>query len=182
MKWLINLLPLVFSQQSFYDFSAQDIDGRIVPLKEFRGKIGLVVNVASECGYTDTEYENLNELYNQFARSGKFEIFAFPCNQFGQQEPGSNAEIRDFVRKEKRVEFKVFSKVLVRYEAENKRVHPAWNWLVERSKEQPRWNFTKYLIDENGLLISHHAHDIPAIELRGRIKDLITKLQMKEDL
>ena len=95
----LSSLALIFNlttAKTFYDFNLLDIEGNFTPLSKYKGKITLIVNVASECGYTDPEYEALNKLHEKFFKSGVFEILAFPCNQFGNQEPGSNGEVMGF--------------------------------------------------------------------------------------
>jgi glutathione peroxidase len=140
----------------FHDFEALDIHGNLVSMKQFAGKKLLVVNTASECGYTD-QYALLQELYDQFGGE-EIEILAFPCNQFGGQEPGSSEEIAAFCSTEFGVAFPLFEKVNVI----GAKAHPIFKWL--QSKEQNgksdykiTWNFWKFLVNEHGELINAYG-------------------------
>ncbi|CAG2245081.1 bsaA [Mytilus edulis] len=121
-------------------------EGKGVDLGQYKGKITLVVNVASECGYTDNHYKALSKIHNHLVTTGRFSVLAFPCNQFGKQEPGTNAEIQKFAKDRYRAKFPVFGKVNV-IESD---VSPAWQYLIDETGEAPSWNFFKYLVNENG--------------------------------
>ncbi|KAG8232611.1 hypothetical protein J437_LFUL010734 [Ladona fulva] len=112
--------------EDFYSFVVKDIRGEDVPLEKFRGKVSLVVNVASECGYTDSHYKALKRLHDILSFHGKFNVLAFPCNQFGEQEPLENDQIEEFAVNEYGVEFPLFGKINVI--GENS--HPAFKYLV----------------------------------------------------
>ncbi|MDR2641769.1 MAG: MBL fold metallo-hydrolase [Planctomycetaceae bacterium] len=134
---------------SFYDFTVTDIDGKEFPLRKLKGKKVLVVNVASKCGLTP-QYKDLQELY-ETKRGDNFEIVAFPANDFGKQEPGTNAEIKEFCNKKYDVTFPIMSKISVA----GKDIHPVYKWLTDKKlngvADAPvQWNFQKFLIDENG--------------------------------
>ncbi len=137
---------------SFYDFRAEDIDGKLVELSAFKGKKVMVVNVASKCGLTP-QYKQLQELYEKYG--GKdFEIVAFPANNFMEQEPGSNSEIKSFCSSNYGVSFTMMSKISVKGDD----MHPVYKWLTQKSKNGVldsgvSWNFQKYLIDEQGRLV-----------------------------
>ncbi len=135
---------------SFFDLSATDMDGNRVNMSDYKGKKILIVNVASECGYTP-QYEGLQKLYEE--RKGDLVILGFPCNDFGGQEPGSNEEIMEFCQTKFSVSFPMFDKVTVK--GENK--PEIYQWLTEKEKngwndESPNWNFCKYVINEQGQL------------------------------
>jgi glutathione peroxidase len=141
---------------SFHDLSATDINGNPVSLSEFKGKKVLVVNTASECGYTK-QYAQLQELYAMYQDKGLV-IIGFPCNDFGGQEPGSEAEIATFCQKNYGVTFPMMSKISVKGDD----VSPVYKWLT--SKEQNgvldakvKWNFHKFLIDEEGRLVAEYG-------------------------
>jgi glutathione peroxidase len=141
---------------SFHDLSATDINGKPVSLSEFKGKKVLVVNTASECGYTK-QYAQLQELYAMYQDKGLV-VIGFPCNDFGGQEPGSEAEIATFCQKNYGVTFPMMSKISVKGDD----VSPVYQWLT--SKEQNgvldakvKWNFHKFLIDEEGRLVAEYG-------------------------
>ena len=137
---------------SFYDFKVKTIDGQDFDLSSLKGKRVLVVNTASECGYTP-QYAQLEELYEAYG--GKdFTIIGFPANNFGGQEPGSNEEIQSFCQKNYGVTFPMMSKISVKGED----MHPLYQWLTTKKMngvmDAPvKWNFQKYLIDEKGNLV-----------------------------
>ena len=161
---LFIVIPSFAQTQTFYDFTANDIDGHKVSMSQFKGKKVLVVNVASECGNTP-QYKQLQELYEKYGDE-KFTIIGFPANNFGAQEPGSNLEIKEFCTKNYGVTFPMAEKVSVKGDD----IHPLYKWLVEQSAnlaknetdeakkkylENPvTWNFTKFLLNEKGELIA----------------------------
>ena len=135
---------------SFYDLSALSIDGKDISFKSFKGKKVLIVNVASECGYTD-QYDDLQYLHRKY--SNRLVILGFPSNNFGKQEPGSNIKILDFCKSNFGVEFQMFEKI----EVIGEKTHPVYKWLTSSSlngwnDKSPKWNFYKYLVDQNGNL------------------------------
>ena len=139
------------TSNSIYDFTLPSIDGKEISLSQFKGKKILIVNTASECGYTP-QYAELEELYK--THSDKLEILGFPANNFGGQEPGSNAEIQSFCSKNYGVTFTMFSKISVKGSDQ----HPLYQWLSSKEsngwcESNPDWNFAKYLINEKGELI-----------------------------
>jgi len=147
---------------SIYDFSARDIDGTERSLAEFRGKALLVVNVASKCGFTP-QYEGLEALHKEWQTRG-FEVLGFPCDQFGHQEPGDEAEIRNFCSLNYGVTFPMFAKI----DVNGDNAHPVYRWLKSEKKgllgtEGIKWNFTKFLIDREGHVVARYAPtDTPA--------------------
>ena len=129
---------------SIYDFSVKDIDHQEISLEKFKGKTLLIVNVASRCGFTP-QYIGLQNLYEKYKDKG-FEILAFPCNQFGSQEKGSNDEIKDFCSNEYNVSFTLFDKI----EVIGDNASPLFKKLTQDAGREIQWNFTKYLINKDG--------------------------------
>ncbi len=139
---------------SLYDFTMNDIDGKPVNLSQYRGKVLLVVNTASMCGNTP-QYSDLEKLYGQYQERG-FEILAFPANNFGQQEPGTNQEIKSFCFTKYSLTFPLFSKISVKGDDK----HPLYRYLTEQSPfpGEVEWNFQKYLIDRSGNVVARYHH------------------------
>ena len=135
-----------------YGFRLPDIDGHPVDLKTFKGKVLLIVNTASMCGNTP-QYAGLQEMYERYQERG-FEVLAFPANDFGQQEPGTNQEIKGFCYTKYSVSFPLFSKISV----VGKDKHPLYRYLTEQSAFPGRvtWNFQKYLVDRSGNVIGKY--------------------------
>ncbi|HQW76560.1 MAG: glutathione peroxidase [Xanthomonadales bacterium] len=139
-----------------HDFSARDIDGNEQALSQYKGKALLIVNVASKCGFT-RQYSGLEALQKQFQGKG-FEVLGFPCDQFGHQEPGDEAEIKNFCTLTYDVTFPMFAKINVNGSA----AHPLYEWL---KKEKTgllgigaiKWNFTKFLVDRDGNVVKRYA-------------------------
>jgi len=141
---------------SVYDFSARDIDGQERSLAEYRGKTLLIVNVASKCGFTP-QYTGLEVLWRSDRDKGLV-VLGFPCDQFGHQEPGDEAEIRNFCSTSYDVTFPMFAKIDVNGEG----AHPLYKWLKSEGKgilgsEGIKWNFTKFLVDRNGQVVRRYA-------------------------
>ena len=134
-----------------YEFSVKDIDGSEVDLSSYKGKVILIVNVASACGFT-SQYEGLQDLFERYKDKG-LEILAFPCNQFGSQEPGSNDQIKTFCEDKYNISFKLFDKVDVIGE----HASPLFNYLNEVAGRDIKWNFTKFLFDQNGNFIKGYG-------------------------
>ena len=130
--------------KSIYDFSVKDIDHEEISLEKFKGKTLLIVNVASRCGFT-SQYTGLQSLYEKYKDKG-FEILAFPCNQFGSQEKGTNDEIKKFCSTEYNVSFKLFDKI----EVIGDNASPLFKKLTQDAGREIQWNFTKYLINKDG--------------------------------
>lgn len=137
---------------SLHSISVRTIDGRDTTLAEFSGRALLIVNVASQCGLTP-QYSGLQSLHARLADRG-FAVLGFPCNQFGAQEPGSEAEIQRFCDSRFQVTFPMFAKVQVNGAG----AHPLFQWLKSQSGGADiGWNFAKFLVDRNGTLVSRHA-------------------------
>lgn len=140
---------------SFYDFKMTAINGEEIDFSQYKGKKVLVVNVASECGFTP-QYTDLQDLHEQY--EDKITILGFPANNFGGQEPGSNDEIASFCKKNYGVTFQMFEKISVK----GQDMHPLYQWLTDKDKngwndQEPTWNFCKYLINEKGELVKFYA-------------------------
>lgn len=138
--------------KNFHDFVVEDIDGNTYDLASLKGKKVLVVNTASECGYTP-QYEGLQELYEQFGNED-FTVIGFPANNFANQEPGSDEEIKQFCKKNYGVTFPMMSKISVKGNDQ----HSLYKWLTMakfngKMDSDVKWNFQKYLINENGELV-----------------------------
>ena len=159
-------------KESFYDFKANDINGKEVSMSSFEGKVVLIVNVASGCGFTP-QYEGLQKLYDEHKEEG-LEILAFPCNQFGEQEKGDGEEIKNFCEKNYSITFPIFEKV----EVNGNDAHPIFKFIKEQKKgfmgtESIKWNFSKFLLNKNGEVIKRYGSlDIPE-NLENDIKELL---------
>jgi glutathione peroxidase len=157
---------------SVYDYSAETIDGRQLSLGDFTGKVLLIVNTASHCGFTP-QYEGLQQLHTALSPRG-FAVLGFPCNQFGKQEPGDASAIADFCASNYHVTFPLFAKVEVNGDG----AHPLYRFLKEQCPglmgSQPiKWNFTKFLVDRSGKAISRYAPTTTPKALTGHIEALL---------
>jgi glutathione peroxidase len=146
---------------TIYDFSVQDIHGKAVKLDRYRDRVLLVVNTASKCGFTP-QYKGLEALYQKYHGKG-LDVLGFPCNQFGEQEPGTAKEIADFCEINYGVTFPLFAKIDVNGE----RAAPVYKFLKEAKPgllgtEAIKWNFTKFLVDRKGKVVARYApNDTP---------------------
>lgn len=133
-------------QMSFYGFSANDIDGKEVSMKAFQGKVVMVVNVASKCGLTP-QYATLQALYERYKDRGLV-VLGFPANEFRGQEPGSNAEIKEFCTRNYSVTFPMFEKIVVKGPG----IHPIYQWLLSQTdpSQDIDWNFAKFVVSRDG--------------------------------
>ncbi len=137
--------------------TVKDINGKEVKLSDYKGKVLLIVNVASYCGFTK-QYSGLEEIYKKYKEKG-FEILAFPCNQFGEQEPGTNEEIKNFCSSKFDVTFKLFDKI----DVNGKGKSPLYSVLTDNEvtgKADVKWNFEKFLIDKNGNIVSRYSSKV----------------------
>jgi glutathione peroxidase len=137
--------------------TVKDIDGKSVNLSDYKGKVLLIVNVASYCGYTK-QYAGLEKIYKDYKDKG-FEILAFPCNQFGEQEPGTNEEIKNFCSSKFDVSFKLFDKV----DVNGKNQSPLYSILTNNEitgKSEIKWNFEKFLIDKEGNVVARYPSKV----------------------
>lgn len=166
--------------KSFYDFEAWTIDGKLKSMAEYRGKVLLVVNTASKCGFTG-QYAGLQQLYDANKGDG-FEVLAFPCNQFLGQEPGDNAEVKSFCELTYSVTFQLFAKIEVNGEG----AHPLFAFLREAAPgvmgtTAVKWNFTKFLVGRDGRVVGRYAPSTPPLDLRGAVRALLEENQNQEE-
>lgn len=155
-----------------YDFSANTLDGKPVSLRDYAGKVLLVVNTASKCGFTP-QYEGLEALYKQYRDRG-LTVLGFPCNQFGAQEPGTADEIGSFCQKNYGVSFPMFEKIDVNGDG----AHPLYRWLKSNAKgvlgtEAIKWNFTKFLVDRQGQVVDRFAPNTKPEDLKPEVEALL---------
>jgi glutathione peroxidase len=143
------------SPRTLADFDARAIDGREIELSSYVGQVVLVVNTASQCGFTP-QYQGLQELHDRFGEQG-FVVLGFPCDQFGHQEPGSDDEISGFCERNFGVTFPLFSKI----EVNGAGAHPLFQWLRSEKGgllgDRIKWNFTKFLLGRDGTVIGRYA-------------------------
>lgn len=159
---------------SIYSIQAKDIRGKEISLQDYKGKVLLIVNVASRCGFTP-QYLGLEELYRKWKDKGLV-ILGFPCNQFGKQEPGTETEINEFCQKQYQVSFPLFSKI----EVNGPHSHPLYQLLKTQAKgmlgsESVKWNFTKFLVDQNGNVVKRFAPIEKPESIEKSIRDLLEK-------
>ncbi len=140
---------------SLYQLEVRSLEGQPVPLSTFQGRVTLLVNVASACGFTP-QYEGLERLHQMYASRG-FSVLGFPSNDFGKQEPGTPEQIRDFCTTKFHVTFPMFEKVQTKAGAGQSPVYAA---IAKSAVELPKWNFGKYLLDRNGNVIRFFASDV----------------------
>jgi glutathione peroxidase len=157
---------------SVYDYSAKRLDGSDESLSHYRGQVLLIVNTASECGFTP-QYAGLEALYDKLHGAG-LTVLGFPCNQFGAQEPGGEAEIGQFCEKNYGVTFPMFAKI----EVNGERAHPLYEYLKDAKpgllgSENIKWNFTKFLIDRGGEPVARYAPQTKPEELVEPIRKLL---------
>jgi len=158
--------------QSIYDIKVDDAFGFERDLSEYKGKVMLIVNTASKCGFTP-QYEGLEKLYQQYKEQG-FVVLGFPCNQFKNQEPGSNEEIQEFCKVNYGVTFPVFAKV----DVNGKDTHPLFELLKAQARglggsKAVKWNFTKFLVDNEGNVINRFAPSTPPEKCADDIEELL---------
>lgn len=159
---------------ALYRVTAELLDGQPLPLSYFKGRVLLIVNTASHCGFTP-QYAGLEELYEAYNRDG-FEVLGFPCNQFGKQEPGTAGEIGEFCARNYKVNFPLFAKV----EVNGPGAHPLYRILKSAcpgwfGMERIKWNFTKFLVDREGRVVSRHAPSARPEKLRPAIEGLLAQ-------
>ena len=157
---------------SIYDFDVNTISGKSVPLANYQGKVLLIVNTASKCGFTP-QFSGLEKLYEELHEQG-LEILGFPCNQFLKQDPGSDTEISEFCSLNYGVTFPMFSKI----EVNGEHTHPLYRHLKTEAKgllgsEKIKWNFTKFLVDRDGKVIKRYAPNTEPKDIEKDIKDLL---------
>lgn len=156
----------------FYQIDVTDLAGQRVPLQQFAGQVCLVVNTASLCGFTP-QYAALEQLYQRYQAQG-FQVLAFPCNQFGQQEPGSSEQIQQFCQRQFAVSFPVFA----RLEVKGPTAHPLYQYLTQArpglfGTQAIKWNFTKFLINRTGEVVDRFAPQTRPERLEPRLRQLL---------
>jgi glutathione peroxidase len=156
-----------------YDFSARTIDGKSRKLSDYKGKVLLVVNTASQCGFTP-QYKGLEALYEKYKDKG-FAVLGFPSNQFGAQEPGPDSEIAEFCEMNYGVTFPMFSKI----DVNGADAHPLYKYLTSTKKgllgsEAIKWNFTKFLVDKKGNVVERYAPTTKPEELEKDVEKALS--------
>lgn len=157
---------------TLYSFNATSLAGAPVSLDTYRGKVLLIVNTASECGFTQ-QYAGLQKLYDQYESRG-FSVLGFPCNQFGKQEPGEAAQIGAFCERNYGVTFPMFGKIDVK----GGNAHPLYRYLTDEAPgifglKAIKWNFTKFLVDRNGNIVKRYAPSTKPDEIAADIEKLL---------
>jgi glutathione peroxidase len=157
---------------SAWDFEARAIDGELMPLAQFRGQVALIVNTASQCGFTP-QYQGLQALQDRFADRG-FVVLGFPCNQFGRQEPGSDQEIAQFCETRYAIRFPMFSRI----DVNGSDSHPLFEFLKSSRPgllgiEAIKWNFSKFLVDRDGRVVERYAPTTDPAAIAGDIERLL---------
>ena len=165
------LTSSAFAASSVHEFSLPSIDGAPAPLSAYKGKVVLIVNVASKCGYTP-QYSGLEKLYEKYKDYG-FVILGFPANNFGAQEPGTNEEIKTFCSRNYNVTFPMYSKISV--SGDDKA--PLYQFLTGATGGEIKWNFTKFLVDGDGKVIARFESKIApdSTELVGAVEKALHK-------
>ncbi|XP_066339906.1 probable glutathione peroxidase 2 [Miscanthus floridulus] len=157
---------------SIYDITVKDIRGDDIKLSEYAGKVLLIVNVASKCGLTSSNYKELNVLYEKYREKG-LEILAFPCNQFAGQEPGSNEDIQETVCSRFKAEFPIFDKI----DVNGKDAAPLYKYLKSQKGgflgDGIKWNFTKFLVDKDGKVVERYAPTTSPLKIESDIQKLL---------
>jgi len=154
-----------------YDFTAKSLAGEDVPLKQFEGTVLLIVNTASQCGFTP-QYQGLEALHRELSPRG-FAVLGFPCNQFGGQEPGDAKQIADFCESKYEISFPLFGKI----DVNGGNAHPLYNYLKREKSgllgSSIKWNFTKFLVDRAGQVVARHAPTATPQGLKKEIEALL---------
>lgn len=156
----------LFAASSVHDFTLNSIDGKPAPLAAYKGKVLLIVNVASRCGYTP-QYTGLEALYERYKNQGLV-VLGFPANNFGAQEPGSNEEIKTFCSSKYNVTFPMYAKISVKGDD----MAPLYQFLTSSNGGDVKWNFTKFLVDGNGKVIGRFESKVTpeSPELTGAVE------------
>ncbi|MDO4852542.1 MAG: glutathione peroxidase [Clostridia bacterium] len=154
-----------------YDFTVKDTNGNDVSLEQYKGKVLLIVNTATGCGFTP-QYEGLEKMYRELNEKG-FEILDFPCNQFGNQAPGTDAEIVSFCKLKYDVSFPQFKKI----EVNGANEAPLYTWLKQQKGgvlgSAIKWNFTKFLVDRDGNVIERFAPTVTPEKIEEKVKEIL---------
>lgn len=166
------------NESPIYQFNAELLDGRKIGLDQFRGKVLLIVNTASKCGFTP-QYAQLEEIYRRYKIDG-FEVLGFPCNQFGNQEPGTAAEIASFCQCNYGISFPMFAKI----DVNGQNAHPLYQYLKQTKQgrlpwltgSRISWNFTKFLVRRNGQVEARFGPSAKPARLAARIESLLNEI------
>ncbi|KAM4745732.1 putative glutathione peroxidase 8 [Anableps anableps] len=162
-------------QKDFYSFEVKDAKGRTVSLEKYRGKASLIVNVASHCQHTEESYKSLQELHRELGTS-HFNVLAFPCGQFGDTEPGLSRDIEAFAKSTYGVTFPFFSKIkILGTEAE-----PAFRFLTDSVQKIPKWNFWKFLVNQEGKVVRFWRTDESMESIRKEVTALVREIIIKK--
>ncbi|XP_051129990.1 probable phospholipid hydroperoxide glutathione peroxidase [Andrographis paniculata] len=160
------------TEKTIHDFTVKDIDGKDISLSKFKDRVLLIVNVASQCGLTSSNYKELTHLYEKYKPQG-LEILAFPCNQFGGQEPGSNPQIKEFACTRYKAEFPIFDKV----DVNGPNTAPVYQFLKSNAGgflgALVKWNFEKFLVDKNGKVVERYPPTTSPFQIEKDIKKLL---------
>jgi glutathione peroxidase len=172
LLWSLLLGTKEQNMASIYDFEVQTIEGETITMEKYRGKVLLIVNVASKCAFTP-QYEGLEKLYEKYEKQGLV-ILGFPCNQFDEQESGSNSEIASFCRLSYSINFPMLSKI----EVNGENTHPLYRYLKSQKSgflgsQSIKWNFTKFLVDREGNVIERFASMTKPLALESDITALL---------
>lgn len=155
-----------------YSFKAKALDGTDIDFSKYKGDVLLIVNTASECGFTP-QYTGLESLHKKYQEKG-LKVLGFPCNQFGGQEPGNSSQIGTFCKKNYGVDFQMFEKI----DVNGKEAHPLYKYLTEEKpgvmgSEAIKWNFTKFLVDRKGKVVKRYAPSVKPEEIDSEISKLL---------
>lgn len=171
LTWLFSGAGKAQTKQHFYDFKANSLQGKEISMKSYEGKVVLIVNTASKCGFTP-QFAGLEELYKKYKDQGLV-ILGFPCNQFAHQDPGTNAEIGEFCTANYGVTFQMMEKI----EVNGDNAHPLYKYLKDALGgtlgDSIKWNFTKFLIDRNGYPAKRFAPTVKPADLDADIVSLL---------
>ena len=163
-------MPKEDKQMSIYDYTVRDAEGNMIELSQYKGKVLLIVNTATGCGFTP-QYQGLQEIYDKYKDKG-FEILDFPCNQFGHQAPGTNEEIHDFCQSRFGITFKQFDKIDVNGENES----PLYTYLKSQKGgmmgSKIKWNFTKFLVDKDGNVVERFGSTTTPEKIEKTLKEM----------
>ena len=157
-----------------YEFTAKSLDGKDIDMAQYKGDVLLIVNTASQCGFTG-QYSGLEQLHKDYAGKG-LKVLGFPCNQFGAQEPGDASEIGAFCQKNYGVDFQMFEKI----DVNGKDAHPLYKYLTSSAPgvlgtENIKWNFTKFLVGRDGKVFKRYAPQVEPKEMAKDIEQLLAE-------
>ncbi|CAJ0608387.1 unnamed protein product [Cylicocyclus nassatus] len=164
----IQLTAARMTDHSIYQFTVKDADGKDVSLEKYKGKVVVIVNVASQCGYTNSHYTQLKEMLDKYHSKG-LEVAAFPCNQFGHQEPACELDIKNFIHDKFNFEPDLYAKI----DVNGDKADPLFKFLKKEKGgmliDAIKWNFTKFLVDKDGKVVKRYG---PNTEPKGMVKDV----------